>query len=241
LKIAIVQLNSGNDTEKNLERAERFVNEAAEKKPDMILLPEYSNYVGPLGQAHIHAETSTGKWFTALSGLSKSKRIHLLAGILESTESGKSSSVVYSFDPEGKNPGISQVADIMSGFAICYDLRFPELFRYMAFHGVKIVYVPSAFTNATGVYHWEILLRARAIENQVFIVAANQVGESEGAAACYGHSMIVDPWGRILAEAPGIGDPAAECVITCDIDFDAQAEIRKNLPCLHHMKIEKII
>ncbi len=113
------------------------------------------------------------------------------------------------------------------GLTICYDLRFPELYRVLTLAGALVIVVPSAFAAATGRLHWEVLLRARAIENQVFIVAAGQVGELGGQFEAYGHSAIVDPWGTVLAEVPeGPG------VAVADLDFAAQQDARSTLPCL---------
>ena len=89
-----------------------------------------------------------------------------------------------------------------SGLTICYDLRFPELYRILAVRGARLITVPSAFTPTTGRDHWEVLLRARAIENQLFVVAPDQVGEAPPHHSSYGRSMIVDPWGVVLATAP---------------------------------------
>jgi predicted amidohydrolase len=111
--------------------------------------------------------------------------------------------------------------------SICYDLRFPELYRILALRGARLIAVPSAFTLATTRDHWEALLRARAIENQAFVVAANQVGEHPGGNRSGGRSMIVDPWGVVLAQAAdGVGH------ITADLDLDGQQRIRRTLPSL---------
>jgi len=113
------------------------------------------------------------------------------------------------------------------GLTICYDLRFPELFRALTLAGALVMVVPSAFAAATGRLHWEILVRARAIENQVFVVAAGQTGTLAGGFEAYGHSMIVDPWGTILAELPdGPG------VVVADLDLTAQQDARSTLPSL---------
>jgi len=115
------------------------------------------------------------------------------------------------------------------GLSVCYDLRFPEMYRIMALEGATVVAVPSAFTAATGPAHWELLLRARAVENQVFVIGAGQVGAlPPGMPACHGHSMIVDPWGSVLAErahpTPG--------VVLADLDVGLQARVRSELPVL---------
>ncbi len=116
--------------------------------------------------------------------------------------------------------------------SVCYDLRFPELYRGHADKGADLIFVPSAFTAFTGQAHWEALLRARAIENQVYVIAADQFGKSAKSFECYGHSMIVDPWGKILAQlADGPG------VITAEIDLDYLAKVRSELPALDHRRL----
>ena len=119
-----------------------------------------------------------------------------------------------------------------AGLSVCYDLRFPELYRNLAKRGVDLVFVPSAFTAYTGQAHWETLLCARAIENQVYIIAPDQFGKSVKSFETHGHSMIVDPWGQILAELPdGPG------VITAEIDLDYLAKVRAELPALKHRRL----
>jgi predicted amidohydrolase len=122
------------------------------------------------------------------------------------------------------------------GQAICYDLRFPELFRRLSRGGATILVLPSAFTRATGQDHWEVLLRARAIENEVFVVAANQVGRHMPELTTYGHSMIVDPWGRVLAHAGGEEIP--EAVVAAQIDDRRLLEVRERLPALRHCRLD---
>jgi deaminated glutathione amidase len=113
------------------------------------------------------------------------------------------------------------------GLSVCYDLRFPELYRILAVRGARVLLVPSAFTLATTRDHWELLLRARAIENQAFVVAPNQIGEHAPGYRSGGRSMVVDPWGLVLATAPD-----AETVATADLDLDRQDHIRAKLPSL---------
>ena len=118
------------------------------------------------------------------------------------------------------------------GLSVCYDLRFPELYRALVAQGARVVFVPSAFTAYTGQAHWETLLRARAIENQVYIIAPDQFGKSAQSFETHGHSMIVDPWGKILAELPdGPG------IVMAEIDLDYLAKIRAELPALDHRKL----
>jgi predicted amidohydrolase len=113
------------------------------------------------------------------------------------------------------------------GLTVCYDLRFPELYRILAVRGARVITVPAAFTLATTRDHWEPLLRARAIENQAFVIAPNQIGEHAKGFRSGGRSMIVDPWGVVLATASD-----AEAFITAELDLERQAEIRRTLPSL---------
>jgi deaminated glutathione amidase len=113
------------------------------------------------------------------------------------------------------------------GLTVCYDLRFPELFRILAVRGARVLAVPSAFTAVTGAAHWDTLVRARAIENQAFVVAADQVGVHTGGNESYGGSQIVDPWGDVLARAPD-----EQCFVAADLDLARQDEVRATLPSL---------
>ena len=140
-------------------------------------------------------------------------------------------STVYR-ESEHEAPGDASVLSAAAdgtglGLSICYDVRFPELYRALTLAGARILLVPAAFTLATTRDHWEVLLRARAIENQCFVIAANQIGEHEPGLRSGGRSMIIDPWGIVLAQA---GDQ--ETVITADLDPASQDDIRRRLPAL---------
>lgn len=118
------------------------------------------------------------------------------------------------------------------GLTICYDLRFPELYRAIASGGARVCAVPSAFTLETGKDHWHVLLRARAIENQLFVFAPAQRGHHGGQRRSYGHALVVDPWGVVIAEC---GDH--EGFALAELDFDYQDQVRRNLPCLSHRQL----
>ena len=134
----------------------------------------------------------------------------------------------------GEEIVLSQTADgVQLGLSICYDLRFPELYRILAVRGARVLALPAAFTLATTRDHWETLVRARAIENQAFVVAANQVGAHPGGSRSGGRSMIVDPWGVVLAQAPD-----GECHIVAELDLQRQREIRAQLPALANRRAE---
>jgi predicted amidohydrolase len=124
---------------------------------------------------------------------------------------------------------LSETANGVSlGLTICYDLRFPELYRILALRGARVITVPANFTRVTGEAHWEVLLRARAIEDQVFVIAPGQGRRPGPEGDSYGNSMIVDPWGEVLARAPMEGD----CFIAAELDLARQDEVREKLPSL---------
>jgi deaminated glutathione amidase len=128
---------------------------------------------------------------------------------------------------------VGELEGVTLGMTVCYDLRFPELYRILAVREATVITVPSAFTLDTGRDHWEVLLRARAIENQAFIIAPNQIGEAPPHYRSYGRSMIVDPWGVVLGQAPD-----EECFVTAELDLDAQARVRATLPSLANRRPE---
>jgi predicted amidohydrolase len=117
------------------------------------------------------------------------------------------------------------------GLTVCYDLRFPELYRSLALRGAQVLCVPAAFTAYTGAAHWEVLLRARAVENGCFVIAPGQVGEHLPGRECFGHSMIVDPWGAVLAE---VQDGVGFCV--ADLDLGRLTEVRAQIPSLQNRR-----
>ncbi len=117
------------------------------------------------------------------------------------------------------------------GMSICYDLRFPELYRKLLDAGAEVLLIPAAFTMQTGKDHWEVLLRARAIENQCYVIAAGQHGHHGGARTSYGHSMIIDPWGLVVARCSD-----GEGFATAWLDPNLVASVRRNLPCGEHRR-----
>ncbi|MGE0328970.1 MAG: carbon-nitrogen hydrolase family protein [Polyangiaceae bacterium] len=127
---------------------------------------------------------------------------------------------------------VSEVLGLNLGLSVCYDLRFPELYRKQVEQGANVLSVPAAFTAQTGPAHWHVLLRARAIENQCWVVAPAQWGKHSEGRASYGHALIADPWGQIIAEASdGVG------VILADLDLEQLRRVRASLPCLRHRKL----
>jgi len=127
---------------------------------------------------------------------------------------------------------VSEARGVPLGMSVCFDLRFPELFRILAVRGARVIAVPAAFTRPTGEAHWELLLRARAVENQAFVVAADQVGEWQPDRESFGASLIADPWGELLARAPDAAAGVHETFVCADLDFARQDELRERLPSL---------
>ena len=128
----------------------------------------------------------------------------------------------------GSEAVVAEAAGLRLGLTVCYDVRFPSLYRMLAEAGAELIAVPAAFTVPTGEAHWEVLLRARAIETGCFVIAAAQAGQHQNGRSTYGHSMIIDPWGKILGQLGAEG----EGVLCADIDVQAVAEARGRVPAL---------
>ncbi len=122
------------------------------------------------------------------------------------------------------------------GLSICYDMRFPELYRELGRRGARVLCVPSAFTERTGKAHWEVLLRARAIENLAYVLAPAQVGHHGGGRASHGQAMIVDPWGAVLAQVPD-----GEGIALAELDFERLERLRRELPALSHARLLRTV
>jgi predicted amidohydrolase len=150
------------------------------------------------------------------------RKIHMFDVTVEGKEYRESAS-----QEAGDEVVTSEAEGARLGLTVCYDLRFPELYRILALRGARIITIPAAFTKVTGAAHWDTLVRARAIENQAFVVAADQIGTHPPDNESFGGSQIVDPWGEVLARAPDeVGFVAA------DLDLSRQDEVRESLPSL---------
>jgi predicted amidohydrolase len=263
LRVAAVQLNSTADKERNLASAERLVRAAAADGAELVALPEKWNLLAAGEELVAGAEPLDGPSLSAARGWALELGIHLLAGSISERGPEKAFNTSVLIGPDGadlavyrkihlfdvvaggveyresdfEDPGTeivtAELGDLTVGLSVCYDLRFPELYRILAVRGARLIAVPSAFTLATGRDHWEVLLRARAIEDQVFVVAPNQVGEAPPHYSSYGHSAIVDPWGVVLATAPD-----GECFVAADLDLAAQEQVRHSLPSLANRRPE---
>ena len=260
MRAAAVQLNSTADLDRNLEQADRYTRAAAADGAQLVVLPVKWSARGGGDVRRAGAQALDGRAIGWARATARELGIDLVAGSIservENEERLRNTCVhvapdgaivatyrkVHMFDvvvdgtvyreSEHEQPGdelvLSATADgVQLGLSICYDIRFPELYRILAVRGARIFPVPAAFTVPTTRDHWELLLRARAVEDQAFVVAANQIGESEPGRASGGRSMIVDPWGLVLARAAD-----RQGHIVADLDLEAQARIRRELPAL---------
>ena len=157
------------------------------------------------------------------------RKIHMFDVTVEGKEYRESAS-----QEAGDEIVTSEAEDARLGLTVCYDLRFPELYRILAIQGAQVLIVPAAFTRHTGQAHWDTLLRARAIENQAFVVAADQIGIHPPDNESFGGSQILDPWGKVLARAPDATSASGsrECFVAADLDLARQDEVRQTLPSL---------
>jgi predicted amidohydrolase len=262
-RVALVQMCSGREVDKNVAHATEFIGEAAKGGADYVQTPEMTTLM-ELERPRLLAAVRPEKDTPALphfQALARELAIWLHIGSMAVLlENGKLANRSYLISPEGLiaarydkihmfdvdlgggesytesanyEPGRHAVlADLPwgpIGLTICYDLRFPPLYRALARAGAKFLAVPAAFTRPTGMAHWHTLLRARAIESQAFVFAAAQGGLHENGRETFGHSLIVSPWGEVLAE--GDVHPA---VIFADVELQLLEDVRRRVPSLTH-------
>ena len=267
LVAAAVQMTSGGELGRNLDRAAELVLRARARGAELVVLPEnfallaereeaklqHADAIDPPGEIlsrMMEVARQAGAW-VVLGGMPErapeAGHVYNTCALLAPDGSLRDRyRKIHLFDvaiPDGAtyhesksvSPGdevhVSATPWGGLGLSVCYDLRFPELFRALALGGARIVALPSAFTLPTTRAHWEILVRARAIENEVFVVAANQVGPHPGGSHSGGRSLIVDPWGEVLARAE-----EGEGWIAAELDFERQLQIRAQLPVLAHRR-----
>ena len=265
-RIALVQMNSGRDIDRNLAEAEERMEEGLRQGAEWIALPENFSFLGPEAASWEIAERYPhGRGADFLRSFARRHGVYLLGGTLpfRSGVPGKVTNTsllvapggeivarydkIHLFDIEigdrvryHESEGVVAGKEVVCvdtpigpvGLSICYDLRFPELYRELSRRGARLFFVPAAFMMETGKDHWEVLLRARAIENLAYVVAPAQFGRHGRSRISYGRSMVVDPWGTLLACAP---DRAA--TISVEIDFEYLETVRRGLPALSHRRL----
>jgi deaminated glutathione amidase len=260
VRAAAIQLTATDDTDRNQERADRLVRDAAALGAELVVLPETWTVLGTPEQMRAGAQSLDGPAISWARAIAAELGIDLIAGSLFESVAGddKGANTSVHVGPDGEVASVyrkihlfdvvvdgavygetstytagdeivvSTLADGTTvGLSVCFDLRFPELYRLLALRGAQVLTVPSAFTLPTTRDHWEILVRARAIENQCFVVAPNQIGDHPGGLRSGGRSLIVDPWGLVLA-----GAPDTETVIVADLDLEQVQRVRQRMPTL---------
>lgn len=260
--VAVVQMDTQNDKQANWQQMAAFVDEAAAKGAQMVAFPEVVNILsedpvyaepipGPTTELLMRKAKEHHIWIHggSISEVNPDGPRTYNTTVLINPDGDIVArySKLHNFDmtlPDGssvresdrKEPG-KEIVTVQTelghlGFAICYDMRFPELFRLMALQGAQIIFLPANFTMPTGKDHWEPILRARAIENGCYIIAPDQTGVKEKFTA-YGNSMVVDPWGTVIARAsdkPG--------VILAEIDLDYLESVRQRNPSIHNRRTD---
>jgi predicted amidohydrolase len=260
MKVAAIQMVSGISLDANLSEALRLLRLAAGAGAELAVLPEYFCFMGARDEDKlVLAETpGLGTVQDFLSDAARDLKMWVVGGTLpmatEDPTHAANASLVYTPRGEsasrydngrehydeatvlvaGETPTVFECRDHSGqdwriGQSVCYDLRFGELYRMLA---ADVLLVPSAFTHTTGQAHWEVLLRARAIENQAFVIASAQGGKHENGRRTWGHSMVIDPWGEVMAlhaEGPG--------VVMADLDIERLRSVREQLPSLQHRRL----
>ena len=263
LKIALLQTNAGPDSEVNLARVERLVGNVpavdlialpevfALRGSDADYRAKSEPIPGPISERLSALARSRGAWILAGSIIERAedgifntsvlldrhgnvafryRKIHLFEARLDDGRIIREADV---YAP-GNRPVLADIEGWLCGMTICYDVRFPELFRYYASRGAHVLLIPSNFTQRTGKDHWEVLVRARAIENQCFVVAPDQCGTNRATdVESHGHSMVVGPWGEVLGEAG-----TDEKVLVVDLNKSALDQTRQRIPALTHRRSE---
>ena len=263
--VAVAQMTSTTDVERNLAAAEALVERAAARGAAFVGLPENFAFLRSEGEPVPEPQGLDGPWVQRMAALARRLRVTLLLGSLPERVPGdarvRNTSVLIG--PGGETlavyrkihlfdidlPGMEHLKESKAvvpgdevvladtalgpvGLSICYDLRFPELYRELVRRGARVLCVPSAFTERTGKAHWEVLLRARAIENLAYVLAPAQVGHHGGGRTSHGQAMVVDPWGAVVAQVPD-----GEGIALAELDFDRLARLRRDLPALSHRRL----
>lgn len=259
-KLAICQNKPGYDKNKNVEKAVCMITKAAKNNAKLVILPEIFYIPYEMGLIKIIAEENK-ETLTKLQDTAKKNKIFLCTGSIAEKKDNKFYNKSYLINPDGKiiyqyskshlfdvnlsdlkvqeskvfTPGydLSVISTELAkiGILICYDIRFPETARKLALLGTELILVPAAFNNITGPAHWHIVFRARAVENQVYIAAASPARNNKSKYKAFGHSLIVDPWGKIISEA-GV----KEKIIYAEINPEVLTKTRARLPLLKHRR-----
>jgi predicted amidohydrolase len=251
-----IQFESGPDTEKNIEKVISYFKEAVKQKPDFVLLPEMFEIVAKPEEAINYSHEIPSEFSNTLAGMARDSSVNLVGGSFFEREGDNIYNTCLVFDRKGKMAGKYRKMHLFDAFgwgesstisrgedtllleldglrfavAICYDVRFPEIFRYYAVHGAKVVFLPSCFFQPNH-DHWQLNIRSRALDNSIFVAASNQTGGE-----FVGRSMVANPWG---VKVCGMG--TEEGYYICDMDLGVIDQTRKKLPLLDGRRFEVVI
>ena len=262
-QIGVIQMDTRDNYEENMEAACRYIDEAAAKGAKLVAFPEVFNYIGV--EPREVEEIPDGPTISLMAKKAREHKIWIHCGsIVEANLDGEKKynttvllnpdgeeaaryRKLHAFDitlPDGTETRESDRMQIGKdivmvdtelgriGLSICYDIRFPELYRYMAMNGCQVIFTPANFRMQTGKDHWEIILRTRAVENTCYIVAPGQIGVKRGGKSIsYGSSLVADPWGTVIARAK-----ESAGVTMAEIDLDYLDKVRSDLPCLKNRR-----
>lgn len=269
VRVAAVQMCSGNDKWRNLAAVDALLKVAAAENCRLAVLPENFAFVGAADTDKlVHAEEEgAGPIQEYLGDAARRYGLWIVAGSLplRSGQSDRCFGASMAFDAQGVLRGCYRKMHLFDvdlpdrkeryresssmahgaqpvtidtvvgrlGLSICYDVRFPELYRRLTDDGAVAFSIPAAFTSVTGAAHWHVLLRARAIENLAYVIAPGQFGQHPNGRKTYGHSLIVDPWGKVLAE-----QASGEGVVVAALDTALPARLRQEFPALQHRRLK---
>ncbi|MGH4037787.1 MAG: carbon-nitrogen hydrolase family protein [Sphaerochaeta sp.] len=258
MKIAQIQMKVVSDKNKNIDRAVRYIEDAAKNNADLIMLPEMFSCPYETEQFPIYAEKDGAHTWKMLSDAAKANHIYLIAGSIAERDADDTYNTSYVFDRDGtqiakhrkmhlfdidiKDGQTFKESDSLKsgdqvtcfdtefgrfGLMICFDIRFTELSRLMALDGAVAVFVPAAFNMTTGPAHWQLLFRARALDNQSYYIGTSSARDMSSSYHSYGHSIITSPWGDVISMTD-----EKEQIIYSTIDLKEVKDIREQLPIL---------
>ncbi|WP_082675516.1 carbon-nitrogen hydrolase family protein [Aureimonas ureilytica] len=264
MRVSLIQMNSQGDKAANMAAASAFVENAVRTdKPDLVVLPEYWNFLGatPVAMQAAAETIPDGESYRLMADLARRLKVAIHGGSIAEKDGNAFYNTTIVFGPDGgelaryrkihlfdvetadgivyrESDSVArgeevvtyQLGGVTMGCAICYDIRFPELFRKLRDRGADVIVLPAAFTLMTGKDHWEVLARARAIETQTWMLAVGQTGTHAGGQKwCWGHSMAIDPWGHVAAQcSDGVGFTSAR------LDLAYAAKVRADIPVATH-------
>ncbi len=261
VKLAICQLRTELNRAETMMKAERMVREAADKGAGIVVLPEMYNTPYSPRYFREAAALGHEESVRAMSDWARTNGVLLVGGSVPEVEEGRMYNTCFIFDETGRQiarhrkvhlfeidlpnmrfsekRNFSEGREITTfetrygimGAAVCFDVRFPELFRAMAVRGAKIIFLPAQFNMSTGPTHWQMAIRSRAVDNELFVVAASAARYEDFHYVCWGHSLVADPFGTVLCEAD-----ETEQILYADIDLERVEQVRAQFPTFLHLR-----